>query len=73
MPIPGTQDGPALQVRIGAMRQSPPAAEQARRKARKDARDQGDTVAQETLEAADSVLILTTLTDTAADAAEILA
>lgn len=35
-------------------------------------RDRGYTVAQETLEAADYVLILTTLTETAADAAELL-
>ena len=70
--IPGTKDRPALTVRIVAMRKSPQAAEKARRKARKDARNHGYTVAQETLEAADYVLILTTLTETAADAAEIL-
>ncbi len=61
-----------LKVRIVAMRKPPQAAEKARRKARKDARNHGYTVAQETLEAADYVLILTTLTETAADAAEIL-
>ncbi|PSR23894.1 MAG: hypothetical protein C7B45_01010 [Sulfobacillus acidophilus] len=70
--IPGTKDRPALKVRIVAMRKSVQAAEKARRKARKDARDHGYTVAAETLEAADYVLILTTLTKTAADAAEIL-
>ncbi len=70
--IPGTKDRPPLTVRIVAMRKSPQAAEKARRKARKDARDHGYTVAQETLEAADYVLILTTLTEAAADAAEIL-
>ena len=66
--IPGTQNRPALTVRIVAMRKSPQAAEKARRKARKSARDHGYTVAQETLEAADYVLIVTTLSD----AAEIL-
>ncbi len=70
--IPGTKDRPMLTVRIVAMRKSPQAAEKARRKARKDARDHGYTVAHETLEAADYVLILTTLSETAADAAEIL-
>ena len=55
-------------ARIVAMRKSPQAAE----KARRTARDHGYTVAQETLEAADYVLIMTTLTDAAADAAEIL-
>lgn len=70
--IPGTKDRPALTVRIVAMRKSPQAAEQARRKARKGARDHGYTVAQETLEAADYVLIVTTLSEAAADAAEIL-
>ncbi len=70
--IPGTKDRPALTVRIVAMRKSPQAAEKARRTARKAARDHGYTVAKETLEAADYVLILTTLTETAADAAEIL-
>lgn len=70
--IAGTKDRPPLKVRIVAMRKSAPAAEKARRKARKAARDHGYTVAQDTLEAADYVLILTTLTETAADAAEIL-
>ena len=70
--IPGTKDRPTLQVRIVAVRKSLHAAEQARRKARKDARDHGYPVAQETLEAADYVFILTTLPETAADAAEIL-
>ena len=70
--IAGTKDRPPLKVRIVAMRKSAPAAEKARRKARKAARDHGYTVAKETLEAADYVLILTTLTETAADAAEIL-
>ncbi len=70
--IPGTKDHPHLRVRIVAIRKSPAAAEKARRKARKDARDQGHTVSEATLEAADYVLILTTLPETAADAAEIL-
>ncbi len=70
--IPGAKDRPRLTVRIVAIRKSPAAGAKARRKARKDARDHGYTVAQETLEAADYVLILTTLPEAAADAAEIL-
>jgi IS4 transposase len=61
-----------LTVRIVALRKSPQAAAQARRKARKAARNHGHTVAHETWEAADYVVILTTLSETAADAAEIL-
>ncbi len=67
---PGTD--PPLTVRIVALRKSPQAAAQARRKARKAARNHGHTVAHETWEAADYVVILTTLSETAADAAEIL-
>lgn len=70
--IPGTKDRPTLRVRIVAMRKSPAAAEKARRTARKDARDHRHTVSQATLEAADYVLILTTLPEARADAAEIL-
>jgi len=70
--IPATKTRPPITVRIVAMRKSLQAAEKARRKARQDARDHGYTVAQETLEAADYVLVLTTLSETAADAAEIL-
>jgi len=70
--IPGTKDRPPLTGRIVALRKSPPAAEKARRRARQAARNQGYTVAQETLEAADYVLLFTTLSDTAADAAEVL-
>lgn len=70
--IPGTTGRPALTVRIVAMRKSPQAAEQARRKARQAARQHGHTVARNTWEAADDVLILTTLSETQADAAEIL-
>lgn len=65
-------DRPPLRLRVVAMRKSLPAAEQARRKARKDARDHGHTVSAATLEAADYVLIVTTLSETAASAAEIL-
>ncbi len=72
MQIPGTKDRPMLTVRIVAMRKSAQAAEKARRKARKDARDHGYTVVHETFEAAEYVLILTTLSEEAADAAEIL-
>jgi hypothetical protein len=70
--IPSTRNRPPLTVRIVALRKSPQAAAQARRKARKAARNHGHTVAHETWEAADYVVILTTLSETAADAAEIL-
>lgn len=70
--IPGTKTRRALTVRIVAVRKSRQAAEKARRKVRQDARDHGYTASQETLEAADYVLILTTLSEAAADAAEIL-
>ncbi len=70
--IPGKKERPTLPVRIVAMRKSAVAAEKARRTARKDARAHGHTVSQETLEAADYVLILTTLSAAEADAAEIL-
>ena len=53
------------------MRKSPQAAEQARRKARQAARKHGHPVARNTLEAADDGLILTTLSEAQADAAEI--
>ncbi len=71
--LPATKKEPALRVRIVAIRKSPQAAAQARRKARQAARKHGHTISAATLEAADYVLILTTLTKTAADAAEILA
>ena len=71
--IAGTKDRPTLWVRIVAMRKSAAAAEKARRTARKDARNHGHTVSQATLEAADYVWILTTLSAAKADAAEIRA
>ena len=70
--IAGTKDQPPLLVRVVAIRKSPQAAEKARRKARKAARDHGHTVSAATLEAADYVFIVTTLSKTAASAAEIL-
>ena len=69
---PGRQRATPLRLRVVAIRKSPAAAEKAQRKARKDAKDHGHTVSEETLEACDYVLILTTLSETAADAAEIL-
>jgi hypothetical protein len=70
--LPVDKEQPPLRLRVVAIRKSPAAAEKARRKARKDAKDHGHTVSEETLEACDYVLILTTLSETAADAAEIL-
>ena len=61
---------PPLPLRVVAIRKSPAAAKQSRRKA---AKDHGYTVSAATLEAADYVLILTTLSEAAASAADILA
>ena len=67
-----TADGPPLRLRVVALRKSPAAAEASRRQARRAAQRHGHTVAAATLEAADYVLILTTLPDTVASATEIL-
>ena len=69
--IPGTADRPALPLRLVtcARRPAPPSA---RGQARQDAGKHGHTPTAATLEAADYVLVLTSLPRTAADAAEIL-
>ena len=61
-----------IPLRVVAIRKSPAAAEESRRKARQAAKRHGNTVSQATLEAADYVLLLTTLPETAASAADIL-
>ncbi len=61
-----------IPLRVVALRKSPAAAEASRRKARQAAKRHGNTVTQATLEAADYVLLLTTLPETAASAADIL-
>lgn len=68
----GTKDRPPLRLRVVAIRKSHSAGEQARRQARQSAKRHGHTASAATLEAADYVLVLTTLSETAADAAEIL-
>ena len=70
--IPGTADRPALPLRLVACARRP-APPSARGHARQDARKHGHTPTAATLEAADYVLVLTSLPGTAADAAEILA
>lgn len=70
--IPGTATRPTLPLRLVALRKAPPAAERARRQARQDARQPGHTATAATLEAADYVLVLTSLPAATADAAEIL-
>ena len=60
-----TRQGPPLRLRVVALRKSPAAAAASRRQARQTARRHGHTVSAATLEAADYVLILTTLPETA--------
>ena len=70
-----TPDGPPLRLRVIAIRKSPAAAEASPRQARTTARKHGHghTVCAATLEAADYILILTTLPDAVASVTEILA
>ena len=70
--IPGAAGRPPLPLRLVALRKAPVAAERARRQARQAARKRGHTVAAATLEAADYVLVLTSLAPAAADAAAVL-
>lgn len=72
VPMRPTPDGPPLRLRVIAIRKSPAAAEASRRQARTTARKHGHTVSAATLEAADYILILTTLPDAVASATEIL-
>ena len=69
--IPGTADRPALPLRLVACARRP-APPSGRGHARPDARKHGHTPTAATLEAADYVLVLTSLPGTAADAADIL-
>ena len=67
-----TRQSPPLRLRVVAIRKSPEAAAASRRQARQTARRHGHTVSAATLEAADYILILTTLPDAVASVTEIL-
>jgi hypothetical protein len=65
--------GDPLPLRLVALRKSPTAAEAARRKARREAQKGGHQIARETIEAADWVILLTSLPQEAFATADILA
>jgi|SRR5215204_2114045 len=67
------QHGPALGLRLVAIRKPPQAAQAARRKARRQAQQGGHQLAQDTLVAADWVLLVTSLSPEAFPTADILA
>jgi len=69
----GRKGGPALGLRLIAVRKPPEAAEAARRKARRDAQREGYTVSQGTLAAADWVILVTSLDREAYPVADVLA
>ena len=62
-----------LRLRLVALRKSAPAAEAARRKARREAQKGGHQISQETLDAADWVILVTSLSPEAFPTVEILA
>src|SRR6266567_1863522 len=66
-------DAPALAVRLVAVKKSAPAAEAARRKARRQAQKGGHQIDRDTLEAADWVILVTSLTAEAFPTDDILA
>ena len=55
------KEGAALAMRLVAVKKPADAAAEARRKARRDAQDEGRTISKETLEAADWVILVTSL------------
>jgi len=57
----GRKSGPALKLRLVAVKKSPEAAEAAKRIARRNARKGGHTISQETLTAAEWVILITSL------------
>lgn len=67
------QGGPALRLRLLALKKAPQAAEAARRKARRQAQQGGHQVSQATLEAADWVILVTSLSAADFPTADILA
>lgn len=69
----GCKGGPAIGLRLIALKKPPEAAQAARRKARRDAQREGYTVSQGTLAAADWVILVTSLNSQAYPAANVLA
>ncbi len=69
----GRKSGPALALRLVAIKKSPQAAEAARRAARRASRKAGDTISQGTLAAADWMILVTSLPAEAFSAGDILA
>ena len=67
------QHGPALGLRLVAVKKSAQAAQAARRKARRQAQQGGHQIAKETLEAADWVILVTSLPPETFPSADILA
>lgn len=67
------QHGPALRLRLVAVKKSPQAAEAARRKARRQAQQGGHRIARDTLAAADWVILVTSLAPQEFPTADILA
>lgn len=69
----GRKHGPALALRLIAVKKPPQAAEAARRKARRDAQREGYQVSDGTLEAADWVILVTSLAPESFSTADVLA
>jgi len=69
----GRKGGPALGLRLIAVKKPPEAAEAARRKARRDAQKEGYAISQGTLAAADWVILVTSLKRETYPAADVLA
>lgn len=69
----GRKGGPAIGLRLIAIKKPPEKAEAARRKARRDAQREGYTVSGGTLTAADWVILVTSLSREAYPAADVLA
>lgn len=67
------RSGPALELRLVAVRKPPPAAEAAKRKARRDARRRGYRITPATLAAAEWVMLVTSLRPEHFSAADVLA
>lgn len=69
----GRKEGPALELRLIALKKSPEAAEAARCTARKQARRGGHQISKATLVAAEWVILITSLKPNAFSAADVLA
>ncbi|HXH12460.1 MAG TPA: transposase [Alphaproteobacteria bacterium] len=68
----GRKEGPALELRMVALKKSPEAANAAKRKARKQARRGGHQISKATLVAAEWIILITSLKPDAFSAKEIL-